>query len=427
MIALIKYRQSLLQFRKNERFKQALTLYSISIIGIPLSIVTSAIITRFLGPSSYGDFKFLYNIFNLAIVIFSFGFFQAGNRALVLNKHTQKAREYYGAELFIVFILFLIMSFFLLGYAFFDKNINEKGLQNILIYLIPFSWVFFLVHYFEVLFQADNKIKLLAQSRLFPQLLFFIVVLVLNFSFLNYSGNRLTIIWAIFLITQIGAFLYIIYKINPSFKNLKSRVNKILFFNRTFGFNVYLGSVCAVGFSQLTGILISYFANNNKGVGYFSLAMTIAGPLSFIPNVIATTHYKDFSTRIKIPRKLFIITVMISFSALLLIFIIVKPFIIFIYGAKFAPVIPLTYIACFGVILNGLADFINRFLGSHGKGRDLRNSSILVGFSLLILNIILIPRFGETGAAYTLFFSGMIYFLCMFWFYKRLVNELTHL
>lgn len=416
----------ILQYRNNQLFKQAFTLYTVNIIGIPLSIITSVIITRFLGPSSYGDYKFLFNIFNLSIVIFSLGFFQAGNRALVLNKDSQKAKEYYGAELIIIVVLFLTMAFFLLGYAFFDRNINEKGLRNIFICLIPFSWMFFLVHYFEVLFQADNKIKLLARSRLFPQLAFFIAILIIYLSFFNYSGNRLTIIWGIFIFTQIIVFLHIIYKINPLFKNLKTRIKEILFFNKTYGFNVYLGSICAVGFSQLTGVLISYFANNNSGVGYYSLAMTIAGPLSFIPNVIATTHYKEFSTRTSISRKLMLITITISLSALILILILVRPFIKLFYGIKFAPVISLSYLVCFGVILNGLADFLNRFLGSHGKGKSLRNSSIIVGFSLLILNITFIPHFGETGAAYTLFLSGLIYFLCMLWFYKKLIIELKN-
>ena len=414
----------ILQYKNNQFFKQALTLYTVNIIGIPLSIVTSVIITRFLGPSAYGDFKFLYNIFNLAIVIFSFGFFQAGNRALVLNKDIQKGRELYGAELVIVFFLFLIMASFLVGYSFLDNNINEKGLHNILLCLIPFSWAFLLVHYFEVLFQADNKIKLLANSRLYPQLVFFVAILILYLVFYNYQGNRLALIWTIFLTSQILVFIFILYKVEPLFKNLKRRIREIFYYNKTYGFNVYSGSIFAVGLSQLTGILISYFGSNNKGVGYFSLAMTIAGPLSFIPNVIATTHYKDFSTRKYIPRKLLIITIAISFSALAFIFVMVHPFVKYLYGAKFYPVIPLTYIVCFGVILNGLADFFNRFLGSHGKGKSLRNSSIIVGVSLLILNITFIPYFGETGAAYTLLLSGLIYFVCMFWFYRQLVFEM---
>jgi len=196
-----------------------------------------------------------------------------------------------------------------------------------------------------------------------------------------------------------------------------------LYFNKTFGFNVYLGSVFSTGFSALTGILISYFGIDNSGVGYYSLALTIAGPLEFIPNVVATTHYKDFSTSTMIPRKLLIITISISCLALMLVWILVGPFINFFYGHEFHAVIPLTYIVSFGVVFTGLADFFNRFLGSHGQGKALRNSAFIVGFAIMTLNIILIPTWGETGAAYVNICSGLIYFFIMLWYYRRLTSS----
>jgi O-antigen/teichoic acid export membrane protein len=413
------------QSQNNQRFRQVVALSSVNLLMIPLSFVSSIILTRFLGTSAYGDFSFLFRLFNLAVVIFSLGFFMAGNRALVLNDDPQKARELYGAELIILGVLYLAMVIFLLGYAFSDKNINEKGLRDILILFIPFSWVFLLSMYFEVLFPADNKIKLLAKSRLYPKLAFVISVLIIYMFLPKYSGNRLIIIFAFFLITQILVFFHIIHKISPSFINLRARISDILFHNRTYGFNVYLGSLCAVGFSQFTGILISYFAIDNSGVGYFSLAITIAAPLAFIPNVIATTHYKDFSTRTSIPRKLLLLTIAVGCSALLLTLLLVSPFIRFFYENEFYPVISLTYIVSFGVILSGFADFLNRFLGSHGKSKALRNSSFIVGFSTMVFSLILIPRLGEKGAAYTHFFSGLIYIICMFWFYRRLVHKLN--
>ena len=412
------------QYKNSQRFKQVLSLYAVNIIGVPLSIVTSIIVTRYLGPVGYGDFKFLMNIFTLAVSIFSIGFFQAGNRALVLNDDIQKGRELYGAQLVILVALSMIMSTALLGYAFLDNNINEKGLRDFFIYLIPFSWAFLLVMYFEVLFQADNKIYLLAKSRLYPKLAYFISILIIYLFLFEYKGNRLSIIWISNLGTQILAFLYIIYKINPSFLNLKERIREIFHFNKIFGLNVYVGSLFTVSFGQLTGILISYFGLDNAGVGYFALALTITAPLGFIPNVIGTTHYKDFSTSARISKKLFLTTIAFSFSALVLIFALVGPFIKFFYGSDFIPVITLTYIVSVGAIFHGLADFVNRFLGSHGEGKALRNSSMIVGTCLLIFNIVLIPRFGETGAALTRILSGLIYFIAMLWFYRRLVKKL---
>jgi O-antigen/teichoic acid export membrane protein len=414
-----------LLYQNNLRIKQVVSLLAVNVFIIPLSFVSNVIITRFLGPVAFGDFKFILYVFNFSLVLFNFGFFQAGNRALVLNSDPEKTREYYGSMLVILIGLFLVIGLVLFGYALVDKNINEKGLRTMLICIIPFAWVFLLITYFEVLFQADNKIGLLAKSRLYPKIIFFISILILFLFFSKYQGNRLTIIWIFFLLTQIIGFFYIIYKINPSFRNLRPRIKEIWIFNKTYGINVYLGSLFSTGSSTLSGLLIGYFGINNSGVGFYSLALTITEPLGFIPNVIATTHYKDFSTKTSIPKKLILITVSVTLSALVLCWILVGPFIKYFYGPEFQSVIGLTFIVSFGVIMSGFADFFNRFLGSHGQGKALRNSSIIVGLFVMVFNISLIPLFGETGAAYTLILSSLIYILTMLWFYRRLVSNLA--
>lgn len=412
------------KYNTNLRFRQVITLYSVNVIGIPLSIVTSVVMTKFLGPSGFGDYKFFFSLFNLVIVLITFGMFQAGNRALVLNQDPKKAREYYGAELVILVFLFLVMILILLAYALLDKNIKAKGLSEMLIFLLPFSWVFLVIPYFETLFQADNRINLLASSRIFPQVGLCITAVIIYFILFNFSGNKLQLVFALSLSFQMLVFLIIFYKINPSFRNIKVRLGELWNYNKTYGFNVYIGSVLSLGFNELTGVLISYFALDNVGVGYYALALTITMPLSFIPNVIATTHYKDFSTRTRIPKRLFLVTVLLSTSAMILLWILIGPFIHYFYGYKFNSVITLTLIASVGVIFHGFADFFNRFLGSHGQGKALRNSSIIVGFCLMTLNLILIPVLGEKGAAYTRAASGIIYVICMLWFYRKLVIRL---
>ncbi len=411
-------------YQNYPRLRQVTSLFAVNIFIIPLSIVSNIFITRFLGPEAFGDFKFLFYIFSLGMVIFTFGFFQAGNRALVLNSNPENNREYYGSMLIILGGLFIILAVSLLIYAMVDHNISEKGLRTMLICIIPFSWIFLLMNYFEVLFQADNKISLLAKSRLYPKIIFFIVVLILYLAFNTYKWNRLAIIWILFLATHIIGFLYIVYKVNPSFKNAKKRIGEIWVYNKTFGFNVYYGTLFNVALSGLSALLISYFGINNAGVGYYALAITITDPLSFIPNVIATTHYKDFSTKTSIERRLLLITIGVSVSALLLCWILVGPFIRIFYGPEFNSVISLTYIVSFGVILNGFGDFYNRFLGAHGHGKALRNSAIIVGLVILVCNFTLIPKFGETGAAYTRALSGLTYIISMLWFYRRMVPKL---
>lgn len=412
------------QYSSHKKFKQVSALLFVNIFSIPLGIITSIIITRYLGSNVYGDFMFISNIFNLAVILGTFGIFQAGNRALVINNDEENAREYYGAELIYLISIFLVISFALVIYAFLDKNLEIKGLKSIFLFLVPFSWIFIFVNYFEVLFQADNKIELLAQSRLVPKIGFFLFSLVL---FMIGESNQVKnhmIVWVGFISTQLLVYIYVIKKINPSFNNLKSRIKEIWVYNKTYGFDVYLGSVFAVGFTQLSGILISYFSENNSSVGFFSLAVSFSAPLALIPNIIATTHYKDFSTQNKIPTKLTIITIFISLLALFFIWIIVTPFILTFYGKEFESVINLNFIVSIGVIFHGMADFVNRFLGAHGQGKSLRNSSFILGISLLICNITLIPLLNETGAALTRLITGIFYIILMVFYYVRLKNKL---
>ena len=92
------------------KFKQIVSLFSVNIIGIPFWLI-SIILARYLGADTYGDYMFITNILNLSVLLFSFGVFHAGNRAIVLSKNIKEIREYYGAELVFLFLLFVSFQF----------------------------------------------------------------------------------------------------------------------------------------------------------------------------------------------------------------------------------------------------------------------------------------------------------------------------
>jgi O-antigen/teichoic acid export membrane protein len=414
------------QLKVNTRLKQVVGLFSVNLVGIPLGIVTSIIVTKYLGAKGFGDYKFITSIFALASIIFTFGFYQAGNRALVLNKDSKKAKEYYGAELVVTAALFGIMSICLLIYGILDSNLQEKQLSKFFLYAIPFSWIFLIQIYFENLFQADNRIRLLAKARLYPQV-GFLVMASLNYIAFDISYfDRLTNIWLYYISSIMIVYALIIHQINVSFVNIKTRLLEIWAHNKSYGFDVYIGSLFAVGFAQLSAVFISYYGNDNSGVGFYSLALTLSMPLAFIPNTIATTHYKDFSKQKLIPKKLIIVTLALSLSALIVLWVIVPPFVDYFYGETFYSVVPLNYIISIGMVAHGIADFFNRYMGANGQGKILRNTSFVVGISILVANIALIPKWGEYGAAYTNIISGFVYLIIMSTSYYKYINNENH-
>ncbi|MFV8345404.1 oligosaccharide flippase family protein [Flavobacterium sp. ZB4P13] len=405
---------------KGKKVKQIILLYSVNIVGIPFAIATNMILTNYLGPKLFGDYSYLNGIFVFAIVVFNFGFLDAANRALLLNGNDEKAREIYGSSFVLLLLLFLIMSFCLLIFGYFDSNINNKGLYKVFLYLIPFGWIYLLTNYFEKLFQADNRIKALAFIRFYPKIGFFLSSLLIYFVLNNLNISKLVIVYVFFMLTYVVIYLLALWRIKPSFKNLKYNFKSLWGHTRNYGFDVYIGSLFASGISNLASLIISNYdpSNSNEGVGFFNLAITFASPLALIPNIIATTHFKEFASLEKIPLKLFKITLFLTLLSLLILWTFIGSFIDIFYGKEYHSAIELTLIISIGVAAYSMADFFNRYLGAHGKGKMLRNSSIAIGISLFITNFLFIPIWHERGAAFASLVSGLVYLVIMIYYYR---------
>lgn len=421
------YRFNLTGLLNNMRVKQTATLYAASFAGIPFAIVTSIVFTRFLGPQVYGDFSFLGSLFDFAIIIFPMGFFFAGNRALVLNHDIAKAREYFGATLVYLFLLFGVMALVLTLYALTDPNLAAKELNTFFLFLLPFSWIFLLEPYFATMLPADNRIKDLAATRFFPKLITFTAAIAIYYFGREFGGNRLAIIWIAHLASFLSVYAFVFVRIKISFANLWQRMQEIWKLHRSYGIHLYTGTLFSAGAIALTGVLISYFSDDNTGVGFFVLAIAIARPMALIPGAIAASWFKYFASEQRISRQLLLGTLLLTGLALIALMLLAGPFIRFFYSHHFLPVIPLVYIAACAMLCWGLGGFFSRFLEAHGHGKAVRNAHIIMGIALLAGNLLLIPPHGPTGALIAMTVAKTLYLAGMVWAYKksgkRLVNQ----
>lgn len=401
----------------NLRVRQVAMLYVANFAGIPLALVTSIVFTHFLGPRAYGDFAFLDSIFDFGKIIFGLGFFYAGSRAIVLNNNPQRAREYYGATLLILFLLFALMACCMLAYGLFDNNLSDKGLTGFFMWLIPFSWIFLLIPFFDTMLKADNRMKALASSRFFPKVILFAAALVVYFLLPGFGGNRLAVVWSLYLLAYFLVFFAILFRIRVSFQHLRHRIRDIWRLNKSFGMHIYVGGLFYAGSLSLSGILISYFSPDNTAVGFLALALAISRPLELVPNAVATAYFKDFSTQTSLSRRLLAVTLLLSLGALILTWLLVGPFIRFFYSHEFLPVIGLVYPVSTAMLLHGLSGFLNRYLEARGQGKSIRNTYATTGITLLLANLLLIPAYGAMGAAFATVISGLVYLALMGMYY----------
>lgn len=318
-------RDRLKELWQRKYVRQAISLLSVNVFGIPLGIITNIIVTRYLGAQLFGDYKFICSVFNFAALIVTLGFFQAGNRAIVLSNNKHDTRNYYGALIIILAILSAIMISGLVVFSQLDHNIDEKGLRSLFAAITPLGFITLWGLLYETVLPADNQISLLAKIRFYPKIINLIIACLLYWCAGQFPWNKLIAILLLYNGSQLLLFVYVILKVKPLFNDYRNKLRKIADYNKAFGFNVYLGSLCAVGFGYVTEILISYFGENNADVGFYSLAIAFTQPLTFIPSTIATTHYKSFATSKKIPLKLILTTIALSLSSVIALWVLIPP------------------------------------------------------------------------------------------------------
>ncbi len=388
---------------------------------LPISLITNIFLTRLLGVQDFGNFIYLTSLLGLFTTVFTFGFFQAGGRAILLSSSEKRKSGYYGAELVITLAIYFLLSMSLILYLHFDANFKSKNLDGYLSVFVLSGWVLLLRRYYDVLFQADKKIPMLAFSRIIQPISF-----LLSIVFFYYVLNKeitLIIVLLLFPATHLITALFVFLKVKPSFRSFRRRAEEIWLYNRKFGFQIYIGSIIPLSLVSVSGIFISYVSEDNSGVGFYGLALSLVSIISIVPNTIATVFYKDFSKMRKIPIKIIIYTITPTLVSFLGMLILIRPFILNIYSDNYAPVIELVYIMALGVVGHGMGDFYNRYLSANGFGTSVKNAAILTGFSSFILNIIFIPIYKEIGAAISTALTGFFYFSLIFFYYIKIVRN----
>jgi O-antigen/teichoic acid export membrane protein len=385
------------------------------IIGIVLGIVVSVFNTRILGAETFGDFKFIQSVYSFFTIIISFGYVVTASKLLAEKKNESLRKELIGASVIITIVLGVIFIFTIAVFSLFQESFFATDLSKVFLFLSPLFFFVPFTQSLENVLQGENRIYELSFYRILPQILYIGAIVVL------YKLNLISLDTVVLI--QLLSFgfssFFIIYLLKPRFSNLKSAYELIFHENRKYGFQVYIGSVIGVASTQFGPIAISFFSTNNIDVGFYSLAMTITMPLVLIPTVVGTSMFKEFANRNEIPKKATKATVLISILSLIVFLIIIKPLIVFLYSVEYIEAVNLAYIVAVGQIFHGFGNYYNRFLGSKGQGKYLRNGAISVGIANIAGFILIVPFYGATGAAVTKLCSGIVFTVSMLFYYNK--------
>ena len=120
-----------------------------------------------------------------------------------------------------------------------------------------------------------------------------------------------------------------------------------------------------------------------------------------------------------------IATLVLAIVALIAFFLFIKILFLLIYSRDFEPALRIIYIFAVDSLIRGFADYVNRFLGAHGRGNDMRNSAFLVAACNIIGYTILIKYLSLDGAIITRVTASSIYLITIFYYYKKMPRSLS--
>ena len=396
------------------QIKKILSLYSAMIISVVLGIGVSVVNTRFLGPEQFGDYKFIQTVLQFAAPLLTFGLLVSGSRVLAKIKNSRHEREVVGTLLIVAFIIASVLAAGIFLFSFWEESLFNNELGSVFRKYLPFFFLFPFTICLENILQGTSKIFQLSCFRILLPGVYFSLALICV-SLFDFGLSEALCLQTLTLLIVLSLMIYLL---KPIFKNINKHSIVVWRENYSYGFPVYIGALVGA-VSNHFGSLVIACKLDNVELGIFSLAMTVAGPLIFIPSVVGTSYFKEFARMKNIPSKLIVVTFVSSLISLVVFCLMVDKVVVLLYSNKFQGVISLAYYTAGACIIHGAGDFFNRYLGAHGRGADLRLAAIFMGVSSLLGYPIMIHFFGLHGAVMAKVLSSFVYFSSTLFFYVR--------
>lgn len=406
-------------FKLSNQRNQALLLYVSTIVGVILGFVASIVNTNALSPNNYGDVRYVQNLIQFTSWFLLLGYFQSGSRLLALTDDDLRRRELRGCMILMLTVLSIIQILIILVTCYFHTN--QPTVSHLFFISLPVCFYQLLVNYLNTTAQGDNHIGRLAMARLLPALFYIPIA--------YYVYKNIYVSSSLMMILQWGIYSFILLSIiastRPRFTHFKQVFSLLHQENKAYGLHLYYGSVAMVATSYIGGVTLGIFNSDNTNVAFYTLALTVTTPLSYLPAIIGATYFREFARQNRIPATVMRNTLLLTIGSCLLFILMIRPLIIWLYPPEYAIVGTYACWMAIGFSLHGIGDMLNRYLGSHGLGKPILFSSLISGAIKVCGFIVLVYYWDITGALTTNVLSSAIYCIALFSYYYKFIHQLS--
>lgn len=381
------------------------------VIATVFGLITSIIIARFYGADILGIVAVLNSFLQLATIFTVLGTNTSILRLipehLVKYSPTSAFKVYRKAQYIVVAISLVTSALFFFGADMIASKVFSKPHLS---YYFALASVFVVFKSLMLLnteaVRGIRLIRMFSFMLLLPQglNLIFLISLGLLFSvrdvpiYAQLGGYGLTGILGFF-------FMQFAFKkrMKPDDTVHQMGIGKIL----TLSFPMLMTTAMAFIIGQ-TGVIILGMFRSEAEIGYYSVAVKLATLTSFILNAVnsmAAPKFSEFFHSHKFDELFYIAKksaklIFWTTTPILLFFVIFgKGILIFSFGYKFSMSYPPLVILVLGQFAHSISGSTGLFMNMTGKQDTFKNIMIISALLNIILNLLLIPKYGIIGSA----------------------------
>ncbi|WP_203339119.1 lipopolysaccharide biosynthesis protein [Planococcus beijingensis] len=387
-----------------------------SVIALGCGFIVSISATHIMDPLEFGFYKAFIVALQMFATLSHLGLHYTFGRQFALVSTNSEKKNLNSAGLIIFFIISLLVFIGVYSIATINDILFSNEFPEYILLASIFVFVLLFQYFSQQRLQGENKMMKYTLLTVIPQVLmavFFIIMLLLENSIEAYLTIFVYIIFnsiTLFFMFDYGMKIRI-------FDNIKI----ILSENKSYGLQLYIGSLLSVTAAQLLSLLIAG-TSGLENYALYSLGLSFAAPMTFVASTLGTVQFKKNVDARMIEKKEIFITLSISLLANLFYFILLNYFVINLIGYEYVKAISYTNILLVYYTMMGLGDYFNKFVSAKGNGTRLRNAAIVSGLVLITSAAILIPLFNIEGLIGAQILGASVYLIGMIIAYKKTIN-----
>ena len=378
--------------------RDTIITFSATILGVILALISTVLVARVLGPEGKGGYTLLLLIPNMLGM--------AGNLGLAIaNAYFGGSKKAGWSELVSNSLIsgLVVGTALAGGFAAYYFAFHPHFLREIewkwLVAALPMVPLDLLRTYFNHCLLGQKRIRAYNAMQVVPGLLSLVLVAIA----LGLNGGVLGVLLTVDVSVGFSAVLslWLVLRVTKLTWSFHPR----LFVDSVkYGMQGHFGNIIQFFNYRLDTLMLAYFMDV-ADVGYYSIAVTLAEALWYLPSTVGTMIFartiglsSDEANRTtpRICRNTLLITLLASLA----VFLLGRYVILLLYGSEFLPSVRPLWILLPGIVSLSVYKVLGNEIA--GRGKPVINS-IALGVSLVVnffLNWLLIPRWGISGAAF---------------------------